>query len=129
MRTLQTTGDWILAWWKRVERETTEREPGARTLPFFKERNSFYEYLASLGLDFGVPPHVIAKILDPYIRADAAMWLRVLPAETDVPKEQMTRARALRNISNYIAQNGWRVDLTLEAVPSFYDGVDWTHFD
>lgn len=129
MRYLVTEGDWVLSWWKRVDREVTEREPGARTLPFFKERNSFYEYLASLGQDFGVPPQIIAKILDPYVRADAELWLSVLPEETAVPREQQTRARELRNISRYIAENGWRVDLTLESVPSFFEGVDWAHFD
>lgn len=129
LRTLSTPGDWVLSWWKRVDREVTVREPGVRTLPFFKERNSFYEYLASLGQDFGVEPRIIAKVLDPYIRADAEMWLRVLPEETAVPREQQTRARELRNISRYIAENGWRVDLTLESVPTFFDGVDWSHFD
>jgi len=129
MRYLVTEGDWTLSWWKRVDREWSTRESGGRTLPFFRERNSFYEFLASLGQDFGVSPWVIARILDPYIRADAEMWLSVLPEETTVPREQQTRARELRNISRYIAENGWRVDLTLEAVPSFFDGVDWTHFD
>lgn len=129
MRYLVTEGDWVLSWWKRVDREWSEREPGERTLPFFRERNSFYEYLAALGCDFGVEPRIIAKILDPYIRADATMWLQVLPEETAVPREQQTRARELRNITEYIARNGWRVDLTLAAVPTFLDGVDWSHFD
>lgn len=129
LRTLSTPGDWVLSWWKRVDREVTGREAGTRTLPFFRERNSFYEYLAALGQDFGVEPRIIAKILDPYVRADAELWLSVLPEETAVPREQQTRARELRNISRYIAENGWRVDLTLEAVPSFFEGVDWLHFD